>query len=86
MCMMSLLFYNHCNREGDVTSIPFAMRTCQGDFLGGALFVLTHFRALRSTTNLSLFVYFHPLQMTLTLEVSIRLYHLHMNVSRLNSM
>jgi hypothetical protein len=42
----SLLFYSHCNYEGDVTIVPFAMGTCQGDPLGGALFVLAHFRAL----------------------------------------
>jgi hypothetical protein len=29
------LFYNHRNREGDVTIIPFAMGTRQGDPLGG---------------------------------------------------
>jgi hypothetical protein len=27
----SPLFYSHCNREGDVTIIPFAMGTHQGD-------------------------------------------------------
>jgi hypothetical protein len=30
----SLLFYNHHNHEGDVTIIPFAMGTHQGDLLG----------------------------------------------------
>ncbi len=34
----SPMFYNHCNHEGDVTIIPFAMGTHQGDPLGGALF------------------------------------------------
>jgi hypothetical protein len=29
-----LLFYSHCNRDSDVTIIPFAMGTCQGDLLG----------------------------------------------------
>jgi hypothetical protein len=47
----SPLFYNHCNREGDVTIIPFAMETRQGDPLGRALFVLAHFRVLHSTAN-----------------------------------
>jgi hypothetical protein len=32
--------------------IPFAMGTYQGDSLGGALFTLTHFKALCSTTSL----------------------------------
>jgi hypothetical protein len=41
-----LLFYNNCNHEGDVTVIPFAMGIRQGDFLGGALLALVHFRAL----------------------------------------
>jgi hypothetical protein len=31
----SPLFYNHFNCEGDVTIIPFAMGTRQGDPLGG---------------------------------------------------
>ncbi len=42
-------FYNHHNGEGDVTIILSVMRTHQGDPWGGeggALFVLTHFRAL----------------------------------------
>jgi len=40
------LLYNHHNHEGDVTNIPFAKGTCQGDPLGGgALFVLTHSKA-----------------------------------------
>jgi hypothetical protein len=41
------LFYNHHNRESDVTIIPSAMVTHQGDPLGVALFALAHFRALR---------------------------------------
>jgi hypothetical protein len=44
-----LLFYNHCNYDGNVTMIIFAMGTHQGDPLGGALF---HFEALCSTTSL----------------------------------
>jgi len=56
-------FYNHCNHEGDVTLIPFTMGTHQGDPLGRAIFVLTHFKVLCFTTS---FIYFHPLQMTLT--------------------
>jgi hypothetical protein len=34
------LFYNHRNYEGDVTVIPSAMGTYQGDPLGRALFAL----------------------------------------------
>jgi hypothetical protein len=44
-------FYNHHNREGDVTIIPSTMGTRQSDPLGGALFALAHFKALRSTTS-----------------------------------
>jgi hypothetical protein len=40
------MFYNHHNHESDVIVIPFAMGTHQGDPLGGALFVLAHFKAL----------------------------------------
>jgi hypothetical protein len=32
--------------------IPFAMGTHQNDPLGGALFILTHFKALRSIINI----------------------------------
>ncbi len=31
----SLMFYNHRNREGDVTIIPFVMGIYQGNLLGG---------------------------------------------------
>jgi hypothetical protein len=48
----SPMFYNHHNHKGDVIVIPFAMGTHQGDPLGGALFTLTHFKALHSITNL----------------------------------
>jgi hypothetical protein len=47
----SFLFYSHCNCEGDITIIPFAIRIQQGDLLRGALFALTHFRDIYSTTN-----------------------------------
>jgi len=46
-----LLFYNHRNHESDVTVIPSTMGTHQGDLLGRALFVLTQFKALHSTTK-----------------------------------
>jgi len=46
----SPLFYNHHNGDGNVTIIPFAMGTHEGDPFGGALFALTHCRALLSTT------------------------------------
>jgi hypothetical protein len=36
----SLMFYSYYNQEGNVTVIPFAMGTCQGDILGRALFIL----------------------------------------------
>jgi hypothetical protein len=47
----SPFFYSHCNCEGDVIIIPSTMGTHQGDPLGGPLFTLTHFRALRSITR-----------------------------------
>jgi hypothetical protein len=40
------LFYNHRNREGDVTVIMSPMQTRQGDPLWGALFSVTHYIAL----------------------------------------
>jgi hypothetical protein len=43
--------YSHHNHEGNVTSIPFAMRIRQGDLLGGSLFVLAHFKALHCMIN-----------------------------------
>jgi hypothetical protein len=39
------MFYSHCNHESNVMVIPSTMGTCQGDPLGRALFILTHFRA-----------------------------------------
>ncbi len=47
----SYLFYSYHNRENDVTINPFAMGTCQGDPLGRALFILTHFTVLPYITN-----------------------------------
>jgi hypothetical protein len=52
------LFYNHHNRDGDVTIIPSAMGTHEGDPFGGALFVLTHRKALLFTTSHFLFCLF----------------------------
>jgi hypothetical protein len=49
-----IMFYSHHNHEGDVIVIPSTMGTHQGDLGGrggGALFVLTHFRALHFTTS-----------------------------------
>jgi len=46
-----LLFYNHRNRDGDVTIITSTMGTRQGDLLEGALFVLVHLKALCFTTT-----------------------------------
>jgi hypothetical protein len=45
------MFYHHYSHQDDVIIILFAMGTCQGDPLGGALFTLTHFMAMRFTTN-----------------------------------
>jgi hypothetical protein len=47
----SPLFYSPHNHEGDFTIIPFAIGIHQADFSGRALFTLTHFKALRSTTH-----------------------------------
>ncbi len=49
---------NHHNHENDVIIIPFAMGTCQGDPLKGALFVLAHFKALRSKAGCLYFYLF----------------------------
>jgi hypothetical protein len=45
------LFYNHHNCDGNVTIIPSTMGIHQGDPLGGALFTLVHFKALRSIVS-----------------------------------
>jgi hypothetical protein len=47
----SSMFNSHRNCDGNITVIPFAMGTRQGDLLGGALFALAHFRALHSTIS-----------------------------------
>jgi hypothetical protein len=52
------LFYNHHNRESDVTVIPFAMGTYQGDPLGGPLCTFTHFGVLHIITSHFLFCLF----------------------------
>jgi hypothetical protein len=62
----SPLFYSQHNHEGDIMVILFAIGIHQSDPLGGVLFVLIHFKALHFTTNCFPFVYFHPLQTTLT--------------------
>jgi hypothetical protein len=76
------LFYSHHNYDDNVTVIPFAMGTCQGDPLGRVLFVLIHLRALGSIINHFLLVYFHPL----TSSSPLPLYLLHMSTFRLNFM
>jgi hypothetical protein len=43
-----LLFYSHHSHESNLLIIPSTMKTHQGNPLGGALFALAHFRALRS--------------------------------------
>jgi hypothetical protein len=45
------LFYNHRNCENNITIILSIMGTHRSDLLKGALFTLTHFKALYSTTN-----------------------------------
>jgi hypothetical protein len=45
------LFYSHCNHENDLKVIFFAMGTCQGVLLGGALFALSHLKVLCSIVN-----------------------------------
>jgi len=47
----SPLSYSHHNHDGNVIVIPSTMGTRQGDSLGGALFALTHFRALHSIVS-----------------------------------
>ncbi len=54
----SPLFYNHHNCEGVVEVIPYAMGLHQGDPLGGALFALTHLRALHYIISFSYFCLF----------------------------
>jgi hypothetical protein len=45
------MFYCHYSCENDVTIIPSAMETYQGDPLGRALSTLTHFKAMHFITN-----------------------------------
>jgi hypothetical protein len=45
------LSYSHNNCDGDVIVVPSTMGIHQRDFLGGALFALTHFRALHSIAS-----------------------------------
>jgi hypothetical protein len=52
------MFYSHCNCEGYVIVIPFAMGIYQGDPLGRALFAIAHFRALRSIASHFLYYLF----------------------------
>jgi hypothetical protein len=47
----SPLFYSHHNHDGNVTISPSAMGTHQNDPLGGALFALTHLKALHFMIN-----------------------------------
>jgi len=51
LCIRVFFVYSHRDHEGDVTIIPFATRIHQGDPLGGALFVLAHFKALSFIAN-----------------------------------
>jgi hypothetical protein len=78
----SPLFYNHCHCEGDVIIILFAMGTHQGDPLGGgALFALTIKRLI-----ISLFCLFPSIIDDIHIIGPLQLYHLHMNISKTNSM
>jgi hypothetical protein len=78
------LFYNHRNRDGDVTIIPSTMGTHQGDPLGGALFALAHLKTLRSTTSHFPFYLFPSITDNTHIIGPIPLYPLHMNIFRLN--
>jgi hypothetical protein len=80
----SPLFHNHRNHEGNVTIIPSTMGTHQGDPLGGALFALTHFRALCSIVSHFLFYLFSFITNDKHIIGPILLYHLHMNIPRSN--
>ncbi len=78
----SPLFDSHRNHESDVIVILFAMGTCQGDPLGGALFAIAHFKALCSTTS------HFPSCLVLSIEndthivTPLSIDHFHMNISR----
>jgi len=80
------LFDSHHNHESDVIVILFAMGTRQSDPLGGALFALAHFRALRSTTS------FFPSRLVPSIAndthivAPLSIDHFHMNTSRQNFM
>jgi len=80
----SPLFYNHHSRDNDVTVIPSAMGTHQGDPLGRALFVLAHLKTLRSTTSHFPSYLFPSITDNTHIIGPIPLYPLHMNTFRLN--
>ncbi len=80
----SPLFYCHHNYVGDVTVIPSAMGTRQGDPLGGALFALTHPRALKFTTSHFPSCLFPYIANDTHIIDPPPLYPLHMNVFILN--
>jgi hypothetical protein len=82
----SSLFYNHHNHDGDVTIIPFAMRTRHGDLLRGALFALAHLRALRSTTSHFPSYLFPSIIDNIHIIHPTPLYPLHMNIFKQNFM
>jgi hypothetical protein len=78
------LFYGHCNWECDVIITPFAMGTCQGDSLGGPLFILDHFKALCSTFNHFPFCLFPSIANDIHIIDPFQLYHLHLSIFRSN--
>jgi hypothetical protein len=82
----SPLFYNHHNRASDITVIPSAMRTCQGDPLGRALFALAHFRALKFIASHFCFCLLPSIANDTHIIDPLPLYPLHMNIFRLNFM
>jgi hypothetical protein len=82
----SPLFYSHHNCDGDVMVIPSTMGTRQSDFLGGALFALTHFRALSFTARHFPSCLFPSIADDIYIISPLPLYFLHMNIFRLNFM
>jgi len=91
LCIWVSLFYSHHNHETLVTIIPSTMGICQCDSLGGrggggALFALIYFRALcYIVSHFPLYLFPIYCRWHLNHSPSLRLYHLHVSISKLNS-
>jgi hypothetical protein len=80
------LFNSDHNHEGDIMVIPSTMGTHEGNPLGGVLFALAHFRVQCFIVNYFSSYLFPCVANDMHIIGPSSLYHLHMNISKLNSM